>query len=49
MLDTVKFIKNLISQGYTHICAVPCSFAKNVINSTINNGNMIEYLKIDFI
>ena len=44
MLDTVKFIKNLISQGYTHICAVPCSFAKNVINSTINNGNMIEYL-----
>ena len=42
-LDTVKFIKKLIEKGYTHLCVVPCSFAKNVINEAINNKK-IEYV-----
>ena len=42
-LDTNKFVDGLISGGYTHLCVVPCSFAKNVINAAINNDN-IEYL-----
>ncbi len=28
---------------FTHLCVVPCSFAKNLINSVINNIN-IEYV-----
>lgn len=43
MLDTVKFTKLLIEEGFTHLVVVPCSFAKNVINESINNHN-IEYL-----
>jgi phosphonopyruvate decarboxylase len=43
MLDTDKFVKSLIEQGYTHLCVVPCSFAKDVINSAINNSDLIEY------
>lgn len=42
-LDTNGFVDKLISQGYTHLCVVPCSFAKNLINSVINNEN-IEYI-----
>ena len=42
-LDTVKFINKLIEKGFTHLCVVPCSFAKNVINEAINNEN-IEYV-----
>ncbi len=42
-LNTDKFVENLILQGYSHLCTVPCSFAKNLINSVINNKN-IEYL-----
>ena len=41
-LDTNKFLDALIHEGYTHLCVVPCSFAKNVINAAINNNN-IEY------
>jgi len=41
-LDTNKFLDALINEGYTHLCVVPCSFAKNVINAAINNDN-IEY------
>jgi len=37
MLDSVKFVDNLIKEGYTHLCVVPCSFAKNLINEVINN------------
>ncbi len=44
-LDTVKFIEKLIEKGFTHLCVVPCSFAKNVINEAINNKN-IEYISI---
>ncbi|NQY21618.1 MAG: thiamine pyrophosphate-binding protein [Campylobacteraceae bacterium] len=43
MLDTNNFVEELISNGYTHLCVVPCSFAKNLINSVINNTN-IEYV-----
>ncbi|MCT7481223.1 MULTISPECIES: thiamine pyrophosphate-dependent enzyme [Aliarcobacter] len=42
-LDTKLFINRLIEKGYTHLCVVPCSFAKYVINEAINNPN-IEYL-----
>ena len=42
-LNTVDFVNSLIKNNYTHLCVVPCSFAKNVINEAINN-NSIEYL-----
>ena len=42
-LNTVEFVNELIKNNYTHLCVVPCSFAKNVINEAINNKN-IEYL-----
>ncbi len=42
-LDTVKFVNALIENDYTHLCVVPCSFAKDVINEVINNEN-IEYV-----
>jgi len=43
MLDTEKFVQKLISNGYDKLCVVPCSFAKNIINSAINSD------KIDYI
>lgn len=42
-LDTNKFLDGLIENGYSHLCVVPCSFAKNVINAAINNDG-IEYV-----
>jgi len=42
-LNTRKFVNELINQGYTHLCVVPCSFVKYVINEAINNPN-IQYL-----
>ena len=42
-LDTKAFVNGLINNGYTHLCVVPCSFAKNVINEAINN-EQIEYV-----
>lgn len=42
-LPTERFVQGLIDQGITHLCAVPCSFAKYVINEAINNPD-IEYL-----
>jgi phosphonopyruvate decarboxylase len=42
-LNTVDFVNTLIENNYTHLCVVPCSFAKNVINEAINNDR-IEYL-----
>lgn len=42
-LDTNSFMDQLIENGYTQLCVVPCSFAKDVINAAINNPN-IEYL-----
>jgi len=42
-LDTNLFLDKLIEGGYSHLCVVPCSFAKNIINAVINNDN-IEYI-----
>ena len=42
-LETNNFVNALIEQGYSHLCVVPCSFAKNVINAVINNDK-IEYV-----
>ena len=44
MIDTEDFINNLVIEGYTHLCVVPCSFAKNLINGSINGGERLEYL-----
>jgi phosphonopyruvate decarboxylase len=43
MLNTENFVDLLIKKGYTHLCVVPCSFAKNLINAVINSED-IEYL-----
>ncbi len=43
MLDTKKFLEGLVDKGYSHLCVVPCSFAKNLINESINNPD-IEYV-----
>jgi phosphonopyruvate decarboxylase len=42
-LQTEAFVEGLIERGYSHLCVVPCSFAKNVINAVINNDR-IEYI-----
>ena len=42
-LNTKDFVNKLIEMKYTHLCVVPCSFAKNLINEAINNVN-IEYV-----
>ena len=42
MLNTSDFVKRLIQSRYTHLCVVPCSFARNIINEVINNDS-IEY------
>lgn len=42
-LNTSNFLDALVENGYTHLCVVPCSFAKYVINESINNEK-IEYL-----
>lgn len=41
MLDTKKFVDDLASEGYTHFCVVPCSFAKDLINQIINSKKLI--------
>ncbi len=43
MIHTETFVDKLIESGYTHLCVVPCSFVKSLINEAINNKN-IEYL-----
>ncbi len=43
MLDTNNFLNDLIKENYSHLCVVPCSFAKNIINAAINNPH-IEYV-----
>ena len=43
VIDTIKFISKLVEKKYTHLCVVPCSFVKYVINEAINNKN-IEYV-----
>lgn len=39
-LDSVEFIERLVREGYSHLCVVPCSFAKYVINEAINNQHI---------
>lgn len=43
MLETESFLKKLADEDYSHLCVVPCSFAKNIINACINS-DMIEYV-----
>ncbi len=43
MIDTIQFVNKLSERGYTHICAVPCSFGKDFINAVINSSS-IEYI-----
>ncbi len=44
MLDTKLFVSKLIEAGISHLCVVPCSFAKNFINASINVRGQFEYL-----
>lgn len=44
MLDTNSFLDHLINEGYSHLCVVPCSFAKHLINAAINCGDRLEYV-----
>ena len=43
MLNTNEFFDCLTQQGFTHLCVVPCNFAKNLINAALNNSELIEY------
>lgn len=43
MLDSQEFLNKLVARGFNHLCVVPCSFAKNLINAAINHPN-IEYV-----
>jgi phosphonopyruvate decarboxylase len=42
-LNTLEFFDGLKKRGYSHLCVVPCSFAKNIINAAINDRR-IEYV-----
>ena len=44
MIDTDNFVDKLITTGFTHLCVVPCSFAKSVINASINKSDQLEYV-----
>jgi len=43
MLETEQFLEQLADRGFTHFCAVPCSFAQYLINAAINHPQ-IEYV-----
>ena len=44
MIDSDFFIKELFKKKISHLIVVPCSFAKGLINSCINNSKLINYL-----
>ena len=44
MIDTKAFLNKLINLNYSHLCVVPCSFARNLINVAINFKGRIEYI-----
>ena len=44
VIDSDLLIKELIKEGFTHLCVVPCSFATGLINSCINNSQQISYI-----
>ena len=39
-LDSKDFVEKLINNDYSHLCVVPCSFAKDLINEVIDNRNI---------
>tara|TARA_Y100001968_G_scaffold326643_1_gene370150 strand:+ start:729 stop:1829 length:1101 start_codon:yes stop_codon:yes gene_type:complete len=43
MINTIQFVSQLSERGFTHICAVPCSFGKDFINAVINSTT-IQYI-----
>lgn len=43
MINPDVFVEGLVQRGYTHVCAVPCSFARYLINALIENEK-IEYI-----
>ena len=45
-LDTNDFVNKLITQKYTHLCVVPCSFAKNVINAVKTDISQVLIKKV---
>jgi len=44
MLNTADFVSHLIEEGFSDLCVVPCSFAKNLINETLNRSSQINYI-----
>lgn len=40
MIDTEEFLDHLVENGFDHICVVPCSFAKHLINAAINHPHL---------
>ena len=44
MINSDLILKDLIKEGFTHLCVVPCSFATGLINACINNSNEINYV-----
>ena len=44
MLDTNLFFNALQYHKFSHVCCVPCSFAKNLINILINENGNPQYL-----
>ncbi len=44
MLNTQEFFLKLVKEKFTHLCVVPCSFAKNLINVAVNHNKLIEYI-----
>lgn len=44
MLNTENFVARLILEGYSHLCVVPCSFAKDLINASINLSDKLTYV-----
>jgi len=44
VINTENFVDNLIASGFTHLCVVPCSFAKSLINASINKSDQLEYV-----
>jgi len=44
VINTDEFVDKLIASGFTHLCVVPCSFAKSVINASINKSEQLEYV-----
>jgi len=44
VINTEEFVDKLVASGFTHLCVVPCSFAKSLINASINKSDQLEYV-----